>query len=169
MSGISAGAVSQITCIWPASWFWFPHSMSLGTSMNVPKIPGRGWVAFYDLPPEFHRDSISDAQVTDLYRFEERKAVSCFNKNMHEILWPSWKIHWFLKSLYEKCPHFSWLYQQSIEWNISIVLPVLVSDLHSFIFWGVSAAVLDKAQIGTKIAGRSISNPGKQMTHLYSR
>lgn len=50
----------------------------LGSSMNVPKIPGRGWVAFYDLPPEFHRDSIGDAQVTDLCRFEERKAVSCF-------------------------------------------------------------------------------------------
>ena len=32
-----------------------PHSMALGSSMNVPKIAGRGWVAFYDLPPGIQR------------------------------------------------------------------------------------------------------------------
>ena len=48
-------------------------------------------------------------------------------------------------------------YISSLLNETSIVLSILVSDLHSFIFWGVSAAVLDKAQIGIKIAG-SINN-----------
>ena len=54
VSGSSAGAVGQNACLWPPSWFGFLNSMSLGC-MNVAKTPGRGWVAFYDLPPEVQR------------------------------------------------------------------------------------------------------------------
>ena len=39
-----------------------------------------GWL-FMTYPQKF-RDRISDAQVTGLYRFEEGKPVSGFNKNM---------------------------------------------------------------------------------------
>ena len=49
-------------------------------------------------------------------------------------------------------------YISSLLNETSIVLSILVSDLHSFLFGGISAAVLDKEQIGIKIARRRINN-----------
>lgn len=99
-----------------------------------------GWL-FMTYPQKF-RDRISDAQITGLCRSEERKPVSCFSRNMREILWPSGKIHWSFASAYEGCPHFSWLW----PWNGSRqdCLSVLVSDPHgSFILWGMSSVAVN--------------------------
>ena len=119
ISGCSAGAVGQNTCMWPASWSGFLATWLWVQAWMSPRYQAEAEWLLMTYPQEF-RDSISDAQTTGLYRFEERKPVSCFHKNMCEILWPSWKIHWFFVSFYEECPHFSWLYQPSIGWILSI-------------------------------------------------
>ena len=102
-----------------ASWSGFLTAWHWVQAWMSPRYQAEAEWLFMTYPQEF-RDSISDAQITGLYRFEERKPVSCFHKNMCEILWPSWKIHWFFVSFYEECPHFSWLYQPSIGWILSI-------------------------------------------------
>ena len=105
MSGRSAGAVGQNTCMWPASWSGFLPTWRWVQAWMSPRYQAEAEWLFMTYPQEF-RDSISDAQITGLYRFEERKPVSCFHKNMCEILWPSWKIHWFFESFYEKSSFF---------------------------------------------------------------
>ena len=143
MSGSSARAVGQNTCLWPASWFWFPHSMLLDSSMNVSKIPGRGWVAFYDLPPEFHRDS-SDAQITGLYRFEEGEPVSCFNKNMLKSCGHLGKYTDFLYHFMKYVLIFLGYINIPLNGSCEYFLSVLGSDLHSsFILWGINSAAVN--------------------------
>ena len=112
VSGSSAGAVGQNACLWPPSWFGFLNSWVAW--MSPRHQAEAGWL-FMTYPQKF-RDRISDAQITGLCRSEERKPVSCFSRNMREILWPSGKIHWLFALSYEGCPHFSRLCQHSMEW-----------------------------------------------------
>ena len=63
-----------------------------------------------------------------------------------------------------KSPHFSWLYQQSIEWNISIVLSILLSDMHNFIFWGISVQWMMKHKLESRLPGDVSISSDKQMT-----
>ena len=118
------------------AWRWIQAWMSPRYQTEA------GWL-FMPYPQKF-RDRISDAQITGLYRFEERKPVSCFNKNMLKSCGHLGKYTDFLYHFMKYVLIFLGYINIPLNGSCEYFLSVLGSDLHSsFILWGINSAAVN--------------------------